>query len=236
VQELAAAAKEWHRLSPALKTGAEGFIPPLDGYDQTMSEVLAATKQRSRATAYRKKLAPFAEGFLEAIVVPVMRFEGSPGQVAARQIEGVLSDLVKPEELVYVQEAARCSSVHCQRAALVLLWAAAMGHFHTKIQAAGFSSFNAAAATAGAKKGTPYNRITKNLNIQSLPELQKTRDFDVIAVGMDLWSYDMQAFEELDRLLGVRNSAAHPGMFHPGALDVRQFAEKLRRYVFELIK
>jgi len=236
IQGLANAAKEWLRLAPALKSGAEGFLPSLDAYERAMSEVLVATKSRTRATVYQKKLMPFLDGFVEAIVVPVMRYEGSPGQVASRQIENALKDVVNTEELTYVQEAARCSSVHCQRAAIVLLWAAAMARFHTSIQTRGFASFNAAASAASAKKGNPYSRIAKNLNIQSLPELQKTRDFDIIAVGLDLWSYDMQAYEELERLLGTRNSAAHPGMFQPGALDVRQFAEKLRRYVFELVK
>lgn len=236
IAALAALAKDWLRLSPALKSGTEGFLPSLDPYDAAMSDVLASTKQRSRATAYRAKLKLFGPGFLDSIVVPIMRFEGSPAQTAARQLEALLTPSVTPDELSYVQEAARCSSLHCHRAAIVLLWAAGVARLHNKIQALGFAAFNSAAATASGKKGGPYNRITKAISIASVAELQRLRDFDVIAVGLDLWGYDLQAFEEQDRLLGVRNSAAHPGMFAPTALDVRQFAEKLRRYIFDLVK
>lgn len=233
---LAAVAKEWLRISPQLKTTAEGFLPSLDPYDSAMSAVLAGTKQRSRASAYRTRLRPFWDGFLEAVVIPLMRFEGSPGQVSARQIAAILLDTLQPDEKPYIEEAARCSSVHCHRAAIVLLWAAGVARMHTVVQSAGFSAFNSAAATATAKKGAPYNRITKGLSIQSLAELQRARDFDIIAVGLELWALDLQTFEELERLLGTRNSAAHPGMFQPGALDVQQFATKLRKHVFERIK
>ncbi|RYD62006.1 MAG: hypothetical protein EOP83_15710 [Verrucomicrobiaceae bacterium] len=228
-------AREWLRISTGLKNGTDGFLPSLDAYDLAMTDVLNATKQRSRASAYRAKLAPFRDGFMDKVVVPLMRYEGSPAQAAARQLEALFSGSVTPEEAQYISEAARCSSLHCHRAAIVLLWAAGIARFHAEIQRIGFTAFNSAAASASAIKGQPYNRITKGLTIGSLGELQRGRDFDVIAVGMEVWKYDLQAFEELDRLLGQRNSAAHPGMFSPTSLDVRQFGEKLKRYAFDAI-
>jgi hypothetical protein len=233
--ELARIAKEWLRYSTGLKNGTDGFLPSLDPYDIAMSELLNATKQRTRASTIRKKLVPFRDGFMDKVVVPLMRYEGSPAQAAARQLEALFVDVVTPDEAQYVTEAARCSSLHCYRAAIIMLWAAAIARFHGEIQRIGFTAFNSAAATASAIKGSPYNRITKGLAIGSLGELQRGRDFDVIAVGMEIWNYDLQAFEELDRLLGQRNSAAHPGMFSPTSLDVRQFAEKIKRFVFDTI-
>lgn len=234
--DLAKTAKDWLRLSSRLRSGAEGFMPSLDTYDLAMSEVLNATKLRSRATAYRVRLKPFRDGFIDKVVVPLMRFEGSPSQVAARQLETLFAGSVTAEEGLYISEAARCSSVHCHRAAIILLWAAAVARLHAEIQRIGFAAFNSAAAVASAIKGAPYNRITKSISIGSLGELQRGRDFDVIAIGMEIWKYDLQAFEELDRLLGLRNSAAHPGMFSPTSLDVRQFSEKLKIYVFDKIR
>jgi len=72
--------------------------------------------------------------------------------------------------------------------------------------------------------------------ITSLPELQQLRDFDLLVVGMELWRYDLQAFQDLERLLGVRNGAAHPGTATPGILDVEHFATKLAQRVFSTIK
>lgn len=237
VVTLATLAKEWLRLSPELRNTAEGYVPLLDEYDMAMSELLQSTKSRARASTYRKKLAPFVEKFLDSVVIAYMRFEGSPSQAAARQVEAVFAGAVSPEELTYVQEAARCSSLHCHRAALIMLWAAAMARLHNGVQLAGFAAFNAAAIAVSAKKGTPYNRFTKGgLSITSMADLQNARDADVLLVGLELWGYDLQVYEEQGRLLGTRNSAAHPGMFSPVALDVRQFAEKVRRYVFDAAK
>lgn len=233
--ELAKVAKEWLRFSAGLKNGTDGFLPSLDQFDLAMSELFNSTKQRTRASTIRKKLVPFRDGFMDKVVIPLMRYEGSPAQVAARQLEFLFLDVVTPDEAQYVSEAARCSSLHCYRAAIIMLWAAAIARFHGEIQRIGFTAFNTAAATASAIKGSPYNRITKGLEVGSLGELQRGRDFDVIAVGMEIWKYDLQAFEELDRLLGQRNSAAHPGMFSPTSLDVRQFAEKVKRFVFDKI-
>jgi hypothetical protein len=233
--EIARHAREWLRISSGLKTGTDGFLPSLDVYDLAMTEVLGATKLRTRASTCRGKLAPFLDGFMDKVVVPLIRFEGSPAQAAARQLESMFSGSVSSEEAQYVAEAARCSSVHCHRAAIVLLWAAAMARFHGEIQRIGFDAFNSAAATASVIKGAPYNRIARGLSISTLGELQRGRDFDVIAVGMEIWKYDLQAFEELDRLLGQRNSAAHPGMFAPSSLDVRQYAEKTKKFVFDVV-
>ena len=235
VAQLGALAKEWLRLSPELKNAADGYLPPLDPFDIAMTEMLQATKLRTRSSAYQRKLAPFVERFLDSVVIAFMRFEGSPSQAAARQVEAVFADAVTPEEQVYVSEAAKCSSLHCHRAAMIMLWAAAMARVHNAVQRVGFAAFNAAAANAAAKKGTPYNRVTKGLTLGSLAELQRARDADVLIVGLELWNYDLQVFEEQERLLGIRNSAAHPGMFTPGALDLRQFAEKVRRYVFDAV-
>jgi hypothetical protein len=237
VSTMAALAKEWLRFSNELRNLADGYVPSLDHYDLAMSELLQATKVRTRATSYRKKLAPFVDGFLEKVVVPLMRFEGSPSQAAARQIEAAFAGAVTTEELSYVQEAARCSSQHCHRAAIIMLWSAAVARLHNAIQSVGFAAFNAASASATAKKGPPYNRLTKGgITIASLAELQRARESDVLITGLELWAYDLQVYEEQDRLLGIRNSAAHPGMYSPVALDVRQFAEKVRRNVFDVVK
>jgi hypothetical protein len=236
ISTLAGLAKEWLRLSPELKNSAEGLLPSLDAYDLAMSELLQATKIRTRATSYRKKLLPFVDSFLDKVVVAYMRYEGSPSQAAARQVEGVFQGAVTAEELAYVQEAARCSSQHCHRAAIIMLWAAAVSRVHNAVQSVGFTSFNSAAGTASSKKGAPYSRLTKGLTVGSLAELQRLGDKDVLIVGLELWKYDLQVFEEQDRLLGIRNSAAHPGMYSPLALDVRLFADKVRRNVFDVVR
>ena len=235
IAQLAALARDWLRLSSALKEGTDGFISSLDEYDLAMSEILKSTKGRSRATAYKSRLKIFRDNFMDAVLVPIMRHEGSPAQAAARRLESLFAGVVSHEEAQYIAEAARCSSVKCQRAAMVIIWAAAIARLHSGVQVVGFAAFNSAAAAVAAKKGHPFNRVTRPLALTSVADLQLTRDFDVIGVGMELWQFDLQAFEEINRLLGIRNSAAHPGTFEPTSLEVWQFAEKVKRYIFDVI-
>ena len=235
IDKIGKLAREWLKYSEELKGLGGTFVTSLESYDAAMSTVLQSTKQRTRSGSYRTKLKPFVNGFMDAIVVPLIKFEGSPLQVAERNLLTIFADSAEMEEYPYIEEAARCSSVKCHRAAIVMFWAAGMARMHASIQNKGFAAFNAALKTASAKNGPPYSRINKNLVIQSLAELQRTRDFDILAAGMEFWSYDLQVYEELDRLLGTRNSAAHPGGFQPNALDVQQFASKIKEYIFNKI-
>ncbi len=226
-------ARDWLRLSAALKETTDGLLPSLEQFDAKMADILKASKQRTRTSAFRKLLEPVRSNLMDAVVVPLMRHEGSPAQASARQIEGLFNGLVSVEESQYISEAARCSAVRCQRAAIVMLWAAAIARFHAEIQNVGFVTYNSAAATTVKKRGNPFSRVTSSINITSLADLQLGRDFDMIAIGMELWGYDSQTFDELNRCLNIRNSAAHPGSFEPTSLDVRQFAEKLKRHAFQ---
>jgi hypothetical protein len=236
IEAIGQLAKDWIKYSSQLKEFGVTFATGLDPYDAIMSDLLQATKLRTRASSYRTKLKSFLDGFMDAIVVPLIKFEGSPLQIAERNLLQVFADSAEIEEYPYIEEAARCSSVKCHRAAIVMFWAAGMARMHASIQNKGFAAFNNAAATASGKKGRPYSGITKGLTIQSLAELQRTRDFDILTVGLELWSYDIQVYEELDRLLGTRNSAAHPGGFQPTALVFQQFATKIREYIFDKIR
>jgi len=234
VGEIKAVSREWLRLSEALRSADALPQDNLNGVDTPLREILQATNARTRSTAYRKKLAPVLSSFTDRIVVPVIRFEGSPAQVAARQLINEFTGKVGADEQAYLEEAGRCLGSKCNRASIILLWAAGMARVHGAIEKLGFNAYNAALSKAAPKKGFPYNKVS-NSPISSMPELQRSRDFDLLVVGMDLWNYDLQIFEELDRLLGTRNSAAHPGMLKPLALDVQQFASKLRQYVFEIV-
>jgi len=234
-RELAAVAREWLRVSPRIRDAGICVAERLDAYDQNMKELLTSTTARARASALSAKLSPFVAGAFDDVVVPIIKFEGSPKQVASRQIQGAFSAGLSTEEVAYVEEAARCVTVQCFRAALIMLWAAAIAHLHAAVVKRGFDAYNGAVSTIVLKKGAPFTRVKEGAKISSLPELQRSRDADLLVVGMELFAYDLQVFQELDRLLGTRNDAAHPGMGQPTALDVQQFATKLASLVFDRI-
>ena len=234
LSELKAVSRDWLRLSEGLRTVDAFPAENLALVDNSFRETLQSTNVRTRSSAYRKKLATVLPIFTDKIVVPVIRHDGSPTQVASRQVLAEFAGKVSSDEQGYLEESARCLSSKCNRAAIILLWAAAMSRIHSAVEKIGFNAYNLALDQTALKKGNPFNKVSKN-PVASLPELQRSRDFDLIVVGMELWEYDLQVFEELDRLLGIRNSAAHPGMLKPTALDVQQYASKVATYVFSVV-
>ncbi len=207
IAEIKALSKEWLRFSESLRSAQALSLESLNLVDAPLKAALQSTNVRTRSSTYLKRLEPVLSSFTDRIVVPVIRLEGSPSQVASRQLVSELAGKVSPDEQNYIEEAARCLASRCNRAAIILLWASAMARFHGAIENR-IHSYNAALDHVLQKKVPPFNKVSKT-PIASLPELQKCRDFDLIVIGMELWKYDLQVFEELDRLLGIRNSAAH---------------------------
>ncbi|HET6958954.1 MAG TPA: hypothetical protein VFI56_20305 [Vicinamibacterales bacterium] len=78
------------------------------------------------------------------------------------------------DEAAYLDEAGRCLTVQCHRAAVMMLWTAAIARFHSAITLKGFAAFNAAVDAAIAKKGQPFNRIKDG----------------------ELFGYDLQIYQE----------------------------------------
>jgi hypothetical protein len=235
ISELYELARDWLRICSILQASDVVDVEVLREFDEQMIQLRRATESRTRASAYRKILAPLMSEFFERVTVPVIRFEASPAQVAGRELLGILSGQITSAEANYIDEAARCLTLRCHRAAIVMLWAAAIARLHNEIEQMSFTSYNLALAATVAKKTSPFKHVY-NTPISSVAELQKIRDFDILVIGMELWKYDNQTFEELERLLGTRNSAAHPGMSNPIALDVLQFARKLNDFIFAKIR
>lgn len=234
VNQLSSLGREWMKLSAELRDEVDGLLPSLSDFDTAMEGVLKYSKQRTRLSTYRRAILPFKDSFMDAIVLPMMRHEGSPAQAAARRIVALFDGVASLDEEIYILEAARCCAAKCHRAAIVMLWAAVVARLHGAVQIAGFKAFNEAAQIVTKKTGQPYARATKNISFSSPADLQLSRDFDLLVVGIELWKYDIQAFDELHRMLAVRNSAAHPGSYAPTTTDVRQFAEQVRKCAFGL--
>src|SRR5204863_1661550 len=99
------------------------------------------------------------------------------------QVRSQLASFSRPstlsaDETAYLDEAPRCLTVQCHRAAVIMLWTAAIARLHAAITQKGFVSFNAAVDAAIAKKGQPFSRIKDGANISSVAELQRSKDAD----------------------------------------------------------
>ena len=73
----------------------------------------------------------------------------------------------------------------------------------------GYFVFSRALANTATKRAYPFTAVRDRSPVASRPELQRVPDFTILVAGMELWGYDLQAFNELARLLETRNNAAH---------------------------
>jgi hypothetical protein len=235
-ENLAGIARVWLRLSPSLRQShvCDGAV--LDSCDEDMQALLSGTTSRARATTLRRRLERFSTRAVEQVIVPLIQFEGSPRQVGARQVQAAFPHDLEPEEIVCVEEAARCMTALAFRAAIILLWAAGVARMHRAVGDRGCSAFNAAIDACLAKTGAPFDRLQEGAKIASLSELPRSRDADVLVVGVELFGYDLLTFEEMDRLLVIRNDATRPDRLHPNALDVQQYAQKVGVHIFQTVR
>jgi len=114
-----------------------------------MEDILNSTTIRARASSVSKKLSPFVDRAISSVVVPLIKFEGGPRQVAAGQVVGAIPSSLSAEEKAYLAGAARRVPVQAYRAAIIMLWAAAMARFHGAIERRGFDAFNQASGNSG---------------------------------------------------------------------------------------
>src|SRR2546425_11015293 len=175
-------ARDWLRLSERLRIGGMGIdLSTLASCDQHMIELLGQT--RRRASYYRIRLRAVEDVMTAAVIVPVVKHEGNPHQVAVRQLRTALTPHITPREAMYAEEALKCVGESCHRAGIVLLWAAAAARLHHSIEQLGYPAFNAALAITATRKGHPYTVVKGQGGISSLPELQRVSDFVILVVG-----------------------------------------------------
>jgi len=84
--ELADLSRTWLRYSPAIREAACCKAEVVSVLDDLMSGLLPVQAQRSRASTLKNRLQPFVDAVVEGVLVPVIQVEGSPRQVAARQV------------------------------------------------------------------------------------------------------------------------------------------------------
>ena len=237
IADCARLAKEWIIFSQRLKPAGIVAAATLGDCDQHMGELLGARGQGRRAPYYLTRLRAVERRFTAEVVIPVVQHAGDLRQVAVRQLRADLAPHLTTNEQVYAEEALKCVGESCNRAAIVLMWAAAITRMHNSIEhGVGFAAFNAALTNIGARKAAyPYSSARERGPIGTTAELQRVTDFAILVAGMELWKYDGQAFAELATTLQTRNNAAHPGMGTPRLIDVQHFTSKLIDFVFSKI-
>lgn len=122
----------------------------------------------------------------------------------------------------YLSEALACYEGGQFRAAVLMVWSAAVAHMLDAISAhrGGISAYEAANVSRyGGSRA--YREIRKRGDLMYLKESQ------LIQLGEDAGMYDRNARSVLEQSLDLRNKCGHPTGFVPGRGEVVIFIERL---------
>jgi hypothetical protein len=121
-------------------------------------------------------------------------------------------DGLSVDEGEYLAEAQRCLDVDALRGCIVLGWCATIARIQTKIADIGFDVFSAATASMTAKSTGRYKAYKKRHEVESLSELQRIFDTDLLWVLEFMELIDGNQHERLRYCFEFRNNSAHPGL------------------------
>jgi len=125
----------------------------------------------------------------------------------APYVEGLSTD-----EGEYLAEAQRCLDVDALRGCIVLGWCATIARIQAKISLMGYDKFSAATQSMVGKTTGRFKFYKNKHDINSLSELQRVFDTDLLWVLEFLELIDGNQHERLRYCFEFRNNSAHPGL------------------------
>jgi hypothetical protein len=195
-------------VKPALQ-GAGVSAAVLDALSPCFERLLRLSKSRpakaSLLSAIGDCLTPYKDEIIHRI--EISSFATSTGLSIAPYIENLTTD-----EGEYLAEAQRCLTVNGLRACIVLGWCATIARIHAKIGEIGYDKFSQATADMSAKTTGRFKPFKKKLDVESLSELQRVFDTDLLWVLEYMELIDGNQHQRLRHCFEFRNNSAHPGL------------------------
>lgn len=205
----AATARHWFDVvRPKLEKA--GFPPPVIGeFSRRFEDLLRMTGGAPTKKAYNGTIADTLAAYKSDVVhqIEIRSFTVTSGLSIAPYIEGLSSD-----EGEYLDEAQRCLSANALRGCIVLGWCATISRIQSKIVDIGFAAFNKATEEMAAKTTGRYKSFNKKFSIDSLSELQRIFDTDLLFILEYLTLIDGNQHQRLRHCFEFRNNSAHPGL------------------------
>lgn len=204
----ASAARHWFdTVRPTLEKA--GFpSETISAFSARFEALLAMTRGQPMKSSYLASLAEISGRYIPDIVHPIEigSFSSLTGLSIAPYVEGL-----PVNEGDYLDEAQRCLSANALRGCIVLGWCATIARIHRKIEEIGFDKFSKATEEMKAKTTGRFKPFTKTYMVESLSELQRIFDTDILFILEYLQLIDSNQHARLRYCFDMRNHSAHPG-------------------------
>jgi hypothetical protein len=202
-------ARKWFDLvKPSLEKA--NFTPAVVGtFSNRFENLLVLAGRHPTKNIYLNAVTDTLTAYKVEIVhqIEIGSFAPTVGLSIAPYIEGL-----PPDEGDYLDEAQRCLSVEALRGCIVLGWCAAIFRIHAKIAEIGFPTFNKATEEMAAKTIGRFKPYNKKFAVESLSELQRVFDTELLWVLEYLTLIDSNQHQRLRHCFDMRNHSAHPGL------------------------
>jgi hypothetical protein len=205
----AATARRWFDVvRPALEK-ASFPTDLIAAYSGRFESLLLMTRGQPMKNAYLNALSSISGPYVSDIIhhIEIGSFTSVVGLSIAPYIEGLPIN-----EGDYLDEAQRCLGAQALRGCIVLGWCATVARMHSKIEEIGFDKFSRATEEMTAKTTGRFKPYTKRYIVESLSELQRIFDTDLLFILEYLQLIDSNQHARLRHCFDVRNHSAHPGL------------------------
>jgi hypothetical protein len=203
------AARQWFDVVRPSLEKARLSADTIDVFSRHFEELLLMSGGRPAKSVYVRTVAETLTAYKAAIVhqIEIGSFTSSAGLSIAPYIEGL-----PVAEGDFLDEAQRCLSVEALRGCIVLGWCATISRIHHKIEEIGFAAFNKATEEMAAKTVGRFKPYNKKFSVESLSELQRVFDTELLWILEYLTLIDSNQHQRLRHCFDLRNHSAHPGL------------------------
>jgi hypothetical protein len=204
----AATARHWFDVvRPALEK-AQFSKDAIEPFSRRFEELLRISGGEPMKAGFLQCVAGILQLYRQQIVhqIEIGSFATAAGLSIAPYIAGL-----PVAEGDYLDEAQRCLSVEALRGCIVLGWCATVARIHEKIGQIGYEKFTQATAEMAAKTTGRFKAFNKKLPVDSLSDLQRVFDTDVLFVLEYMQLIDSNQHSRLRHCFDMRNHSAHPG-------------------------
>lgn len=201
-------ARHWFDVvRPALEKAAfDGGT--IQSFSLRFEELLRVTGGHPRRTSYLDSISEMLNAYKSDIVhqIEIGSFSTTGALSIAPYLEGL-----PVAEGDFLDEAQRCLSVEALRGCIVLGWCATIARIHQKIEEIGFDKFSKATEEMANKTTGRFKPFNKKYQVESLSELQRVFDTDLLLIMEYLGLIDSNQNARLRYCFDMRNHSAHPG-------------------------
>lgn len=200
------------------KEYSKGLIPfgvdkgVLEKYDIAFKRLLQLTGNNNRRSSYVAQFDIICKSFRDEIIISIQIVpEDITNQGFDNQVAQMLAKVSDKEENEYLREALGCWSNNFLKAAVVLVWCAAMDRIHKAIELRGFSEFNKTSEMMKAQTTGRFKKFNKNQNVQSMSDLRMVFDSDILWILEGMEMIDSNQRKRLSSCFDMRCHSSHPG-------------------------